>query len=370
MRHAMVWTGGDARVKYMMNPAVRTIADGLYECGFNVTVGNGMRRLLHHETNTPFLYSLGAGDAMVWVGIYDLQQVTNMLVKLGQSGAFTAYYATESHELWDRDCSYLRGLPVTEVWQYSSANAYRCPSQTVEKPVRVLPPGYYDPVGPAWRPGMHSVPPQSAPPSPSLKAPGKSVRVVFLGSFRYSIQRRDCIKKLNSHLESPVTVVEDVYNDAGWRRHSDTMRESAQPVVYVNVHKQCNTTTTSSFAACETFRFSLILSSGADVVSDHCHSLDEALYDGFVNYMSVMDMPKAAGSIARQQHADGPRRALARASEFATRFAPLALFERAGLVTLFARSNQTATRKEQKESRRRSQGGGPSRLSRFGSIET
>ena len=217
---------------------------------------------------------------------------------------------------------------------------------------------------------MHSVPPQSAPPSPSLKAPGKSVRVVFLGSFRYSIQRRDCIKKLNSHLESPVTVVEDVYNDAGWRRHSDTMRESAQPVVYVNVHKQCNTTTTSSFAACETFRFSLILSSGADVVSDHCHSLDEALYDGFVNYMSVMDMPKAAGSIARQQHADGPRRALARASEFATRFAPLALFERAGLVTLFARSNQTATRKEQKESRRRSQGGGPSRLSRFGSIET
>ena len=139
MRSAVIWAGGSARVSYMMYPALRTVAAAFTSFGFTVTTGTGMRRLLSGEW---LLSGLTPADAFVWIGVFDLiAAVAKQMKVLTERGFFTVFYATESHEIWDTECSLLTKLAVREVWQYTAANVARCPSTRLGKPVRLLPPG-------------------------------------------------------------------------------------------------------------------------------------------------------------------------------------------------------------------------------------
>ena len=78
---------------------------------------------------------------------------------------------------------------------------------------------------------------------------------------------------------------------------------------------------------CEAFRLSLLLSVGANVLSESC--ADEAEYSGLVHFATYAELERSAAHIV----ANEPQSV---ADKFAQRFAPARILERAGVPELLA----------------------------------
>ena len=111
---------------------------------------------------------------------------------------------------------------------------------------------------------------------------------------------------------------------------------------FLNVHKACAINSSTSAAACESFRLAPLLSAGAIVFSEHCHRDDEHEYAGLVHFAPVPELGPAV--VATWQH-EAPGGLILGASEraalFARRFAPAVIFERAGVTDLLAAMTTT-----------------------------
>ena len=366
---ALVWSGGDTRLAFMVQPALRTIADGLRANCFNVTVGSGARRL---HAATVLKAELRDTDVFVWVGIIDYAMGIHDARRLAARGVMTVFYGTESHELWDMNCTVISRLPVHEIWQYTHSNIARCPPGRVGKTVRYVPPGH-----------VHRT--QLAP----SEGAAASLRMLFLGGYRRDYdKRRACLNAVHqgltvallnhshgevsnhSHHDNasmptqrrdgirlprsrrhpsagtcspdtraqpaspttcPLQVASDAYTNEAWDQYV------AMAPYFLNVHKACNATTHSSTAACESFRMSMLLSAGALVFSEHCHPLDEQEYADLVHFAPVPHLaPAAFASWNRVQAGGIPMSPRERMQAFSRRFSPDVLFERAGLRALFS----------------------------------
>lgn len=391
-RHCIVWSGGDKRVAFMMQPALQTIAAGFAAEGFVVTSGTGTRlqqerlglrnqtRSLAQEGAPPLLSDLRARDAFVWIGVWGFNDrfIRSVMAKLRHRGVFTAYYATESHESWDTNCSLLRRLPVHEIWQYTMANTLRCPAARVGKPVRFLPPGVYQLAGTSVQDEGKSLSrsdwaAQDAKNASAGAPPPMMKQIFFMGTnSRFSKPRERCLTMLQRELanaSTPPLKLRTRYVGSGGRVKYACFQfdcspggscERACPVrtfgevatdsslanvlnrseslqtVHLNVHKGCDATARKSDAACETFRFAVLLSAGLDVVSEHCHPADERLYEGLVRFEAPVDFLAAithSGKLdmRRQEKELSQAKIAKRKALFASRFEPSSLFERAGL---------------------------------------
>jgi len=94
--------------------------------------------------------------------------------------------------------------------------------------------------------------------------------------------------------------------------------------------------------ACEAFRFAQILEAGGMIFSERCEPADEAEYAGLVRFSPLAEI----GSRALAWWGEGgghARDTLERAERFAERFAPSAIFRRAGLEQLQHRVRHACT---------------------------
>lgn len=368
-RNAVVWSGGDARVTFMVSLALRTIEQGLRANGFNVTMGSGARRL-HASSSSGALATLRDNrDLFVWVGMFDHVRGLSDAKRMRKLGVRTAFYGTESHMIWDKKCTIITSLEVDEIWQYTHSNIARCPESKIGKPARYVPPGYLprEHMAAEARMGGSSKPPP--------------LRALFLGGFqKFYNQRRFCIGVVQTALVAPALAADreavksgaarlphhralgacpgdvarveyyghgsicplqsayNAYDDSSWDRYV------AMAPYFLNVHKSCNATARVSEAACESFRLSMLLAAGGLVFSEHCHPLDEMAYAGLVRFGAVDELGSAmiAEHAVDMAEADyGAARRRKRLDEFALRFSPSAIFERAGLITSLRRSCTT-----------------------------
>lgn len=354
--HAVVWTGGDTRVAFMYQPAVRTITDGLRTTFGNVTTGHGMR-----FGGTEWAHQLKAQDALVWVGIAGLPKMEKLLGQLTDRGVFTVFYSTE----FDRDCKCQR-LHVREVWHYSHANIELCPAQRTGKPVRYVPPGFHVPGRLAA-----SALPSSATSVATSALLGSSV--LFPGATRlFYSSRRKCLDIVQRQLAAgtglrvtagsatqagrpryhcatstgnrslhacPLATTDALHNESSWDE------AISRYGFFISVHKYCaaadvtrgrgsagsNVSAPKFSAAAEMFRFAPLLSAGGLLFSERAHAADEIELAPFVHFAGVTKLAVAVLEEATRTSLStaAVRR---RAEAFAQRFSPEAIFRRAGLV--------------------------------------
>ena len=126
---------------------------------------------------------------------------------------------------------------------------------------------------------------------------------------------------------------------------------TARPQGFVNMHKLCDYPDETQRApnssalhqqACEAFRFAQILEAGGMIFSERCEPADEAEYAGLVRFSPLAEI----GSRALAWWGEGgghARDTLERAERFAERFAPSAIFRRAGLEQLQHRVRHACT---------------------------
>ena len=363
-------------VYFMMQPAVQTLQAGLEANHFSTTVGGGPFDLL----SSGLLHGgLTAGDVFVWVGVSNLEwrwslNSTQMVVRdamrnLTAKGVLTIFYSTESFR--SMTCEEKRRLPVREIWEYTRSNVLCCPDDPASQiRVRYVPPGYVPRAVVAGGARSNSV---GQAVRSILDRPDAPPRFVFFGSLApwYWLRNR-CMVHITHKLTDGWRELDDSTARAAASLNRQCLNTacslcnvSACPVVikhsmsedhhwdnvvgrhryFLNVHKACEWGLTMSDpvaalnVSCESFRLAALLSAGADVFSERCHPSDEQEYDGLVRFLPIESI---ASSVLAAHQAD-PRGELAatRASErlklFAQRFAPAAIFERAGLpATLMA----------------------------------
>ena len=333
----------------MMQLALQTIAAGFRANGFDVvTTGTGARRFLGPTAAAARGSIRDQRDVFVWVGVWDIKMAFSQAKRFASRGALTAFLDTESHEIWDENCTILAYVPFREIWQYTHSNIARCPESKVGKVVRYIPPGY--------------VPRETMAPL----AGGRAPRMLFLGgTHKMYDKRRHCLevaqrsmllaaamsssRRSSSFADSasgtrecsassrvassgpdaacPLQSASDAYNDTEWDRYV------VRAPYFLNVHKKCNATARASQSACESFRLSMLLAAGAVVFSEHCHPDDEAAYQGLVTFSAVSDLGDAV--ISEHEAGDHRQRRRARLAAFEARFSPAAIFERAGLTRVF-----------------------------------
>ena len=350
-------------ISFMMAPAAQTVRAGLEANGFQTMMGNGPFDLLKSGE----LERLGAGDVFVWVGVGNLEWkldkqgsqmwVRDALRNMTAKGVFTVFYSTESY--LSMACAEKRMLPVREIWEYTQSNVHCCPDDPAAARVRYVPPGYV-PRG--------AFAGSNSPVAASAKPP----RLVFFGSGSpwYWLRNKcrahvteglaaewargeeasasaaatlskQCVYSGCTMCNSSYCPMQNYYGidtDAAWDKVVGRQR------YYLNVHKACSWGLTNSEpvapsnASCESFRLASLLSAGAEVFSEHCHPADEAAYEGFVRFLPIDDVPAAVYSAwrAAQSSSSRDQGAKARAEHFARRFAPAAIFERAGLPAVLS----------------------------------
>ena len=354
--HAVVWTGGDTRVAFMYQPAVRTITDGLRTTFGNVTTGNGMG-----FGGSEWALQLKAQDALVWVGIAGLTDMEKLLGQLTDRGVFTVFYSTE----FEPDCERQRRLHVREVWHYSHANIELCPAQRTGKPVRYIPPGFHVPGRLAA-----SALPSSATSVATSALLGTGSSVLFPGATRlFYSSRRKCLDIVQRQLAAGtgLRVTAGSATQAGRPRyHCATSTGNRSPQAcplattdalhdesswdeaisrygfFISVHKDCaaadrrgstgsNVSAPKFSAAAEMFRFAPLLSAGGLLFSERAHAADEMELAPFVHFAAV---PKLAAAVLEEAARTSLSTAAVwqRAEAYAQRFSPEAIFRRAGLV--------------------------------------
>ena len=344
-------------VSFMFEPAIHTVRDGLAASNFSTVIGHGPLALIRSK----ILDTLSAGDVFVWVGVANMEwaarpnglpAVTETFHKLTKRGVLTVLYATETNE--HHPCDEKRRLPVREVWEYTRTNLICCPDDPAGVRVRYVPPGYSERA--ARRPLASSHPSSS------------SVRkLIFLGSAAsFYRQRRACLQHITrglvdgqrAHMPAlpvhcagnpcarkcdkelcPLKIVHSADSDVNW---DGTVASHSS---FLNLHKACEWGVDfrdpihASNASCESFRLADLLASGGSVFSEHCHPADEEEYAGLVHFLPTSSLSAAVLDTwhrGKSTLADARQR---RAS-FALRFAPAAIFERAGLMEALAAHKQ------------------------------
>ena len=353
---------------FMMQPAVQTLRAGFEAARFATKVGSGPLELLQ----SGLMQTLGPGDVFVWVGVGNLEwnfggNNTRMVARdamrnLTLRGVLTVFYSTESFR--HHTCAAKRQLPVREIWEYTKSNVLCCPDDPGTVRVRHVPPGYV----PRLRLAGSRRPAKAA-------GTGAVPKLVFFGSASSSYwMRHQCLihvtrslvakwaetdaasasaaaslstqcvdsvcQRCNASRYCPV-VVKHGAKGAGEDREWDAI--VSEHTLFLNVHKVCDWALPlggrepirASNASCESFRLAALLSAGADVFSEHCHPADEQDYEGLVRFLPMETLSSAVVK-AWREGAGGASSAERRARLFAERFAPAAIFERAGLPAVLA----------------------------------
>lgn len=338
---AQIWVGGSslpssrkhgdrkAKFHFMYRPALLTLQAGLHSAGITASINYDLRLL------RPALKGISPADLFIWVGVLDLDDTGAFaLHNLTVRGVLTVYYSTEA-DAW-HSCAEKQKLIVREVWEYSRSNTLCC-NGVYRKPWRFVPPGFI--------------------PGGQLARPAAEQQLVFIGNTRAYDKRQRCLEQIDLGLkltrasralphiaarcESSYCALPDCGNYSCPLRISSTAHsnlswslELQRTSTFLNLHKACNYSAAHT-AACETFRFASLLSAGAAIVSEHCHSADEADYEGLVNFAPVADLA-AAATASWRDHARGATSVHERAALFAKRFSPAAIFERAGITAMLA----------------------------------
>lgn len=322
---AMLWQGEKntvGRLGFMYWPVMSTLLEGFRHTDAAVAVGVGFSLAYHEE-----LARLRRGDMLVWVGINGRN--SQPWRELRSRGVRTVYYNTEPVDapgmcvrghVVDEVCSSHAGLctaPGTtqdparprvflQVWDFSHFNLERCARRSrYGKPPRrqrFVPPGYV----------------RSALPVRD----GASRSLLFFGALAPA-GRGACFGALKSRLGARLQRTYAVWNASAL---DDLMRRYD---VFLNLHKGCAT------RGPVTFRNAVLLNAAKLVLSERAHPADEREYEGMLTFA---EQPAIVAAYERLLASD-VRAARYRAHAiFARRFAPRALFERAGIYAEWNRS--------------------------------
>ena len=371
-------------ISYMMLPAVLTLKGGLEANNYSTVLGGGPLDFMQ----SGLLETLGPGDVFVWVGVGNLEWhaasnstsyfAHDVMRTLTARGVLTVFYSTES--FLHHSCASKRTLPVREIWEYTRTNVLCCPDDEKAARVRYVPPGYHPRqrlAGSASPAAQHN-----APAVPPLK-------LVFFGSANYWYwMRHQCLRHVTSGLVAgwdaadpkgattlgaqclnticercnttrcPMLAAHGAIDDGSW----DNVVASNR--YFINMHKVCDWAmhasepTASSNASCESFRLASLLSAGAEVFSEHCHPADEEEYEGLVRFLPMQNL---SDEVVATWRANGRRATHAaareRARRFAVRFAPAAIFERAGITEMLLAHRSAAAGTAVQRGRTHSSGG-------------
>ena len=320
----MVWTGAQhgKPMRYMLQPVLQTLAAGLAATATNhsrLEWGVGKRPTDVQEGTR----HLSRGDIFIWVGRYGLARgqgydysprssLSALLQGLTRRGVHTVFYNADPG-----DGCWTHRLPVSELWDYSwSTAAESTPPECLRRlPIRHVPPGFVRR-------------------RPRANLTSSSRQLLFMGVTDAShAQRRFCLEQLNHQLQAlSLSVVSDnsVWTDDAF---AATLRVYG---LFLNVHKLCNVSTPPN-ADCETFRFAQVLSAGGLVISERCpEARDEEEWRGLVEFSPLDKIPQFAHRLVEGGPVHMHNLAAGRLARFASRFDPVAIFERASLPQLFA----------------------------------
>lgn len=244
-----------------------------------------------HRANDVDVDALAPGSTLVWVGSVYLERVP--WGALRARGVRTVHY--QSEPMTAAKCARLP--QVDEVWDYSWHNIDVC-SQAIARPPRIR----YVPIA------VQSYAPRAEP-----KLWQRTV--TFFGSRAF--RNETC----------PAMLQMAALTRRGWRLRDEYRVWSMEALrahaanssgVYVNVLKRCEPT------ALPAFRYALLLSMGAAVVSQRCYAKDEAEYAPNVLFLDDL---RSATTRAVAKHLS--QRDLRR---WRARFAPRQVLARAGLL--------------------------------------
>ena len=300
---------------FMYLPILRTLEVGFQALGANVTYtsGSGPR----HRSAL-----LRAGDVLVWVGMGNLMS-TVPLASLGTRGVRRVYYHTEPMQ---QTCNTLNSTNWDEMWHYSLHNANLCWQTSARRVVhRYIPPGGLDAhlfmVGGAWLPVAAGpavflgIIPRNSTPS----MPGYARRACY-GALARELGNKSLIHRQNAF---GITQIRRLLRSHG---------------TFVNLHKDCG----EANRPAEAVRFSLLLSAGARIVSERADEADERQFAGFVTFAALPQLGSAVTRALAEQATEPNGASEARAAAFRERFAPAAIFARAGLSTHGTTSGTTS----------------------------
>jgi hypothetical protein len=296
--------------QFMYMPIIETLNQGFRSMGATSVVqtsGAGPARRAS---------MLRRGDVLVWVGAGRGAKELP-LDSLGARGIRRILYSTEpmaasctngNMEGWD------------EFWHYTLHNANLCwRDPGARRRHRYVPPGALD------QELMKDAAPLG---EGNAIARVNQRKAVFLGIIpRNSTPkmpgqaRRRCYNTLSRELGARLTHRENVYSLPAMRQLLRTHR------VFVNLHKDCG----EADRPAEAVRFSALLSAGRRIISERANPADEKQFSGLVTFVELSQMGKAVASALAEDALEGEAAAKLRAAEYRQRFAPAAIFERAGL---------------------------------------
>ena len=330
----------DGHLSFMLFPVVATLVAGFsYAVDWEVMAGVGRSLRLNDE-----LSLLQSGDLFIWIGPFSFSRRPDMPFRwLRTRGVRTVLYSTEPQP-W---CPYRTKL-VDEVWDFGWAGLDGCMT-SCRQPFPQLFNGTrqatFECIGGVKRDTpmltLRFVPPGYVPPPPMLARATKSrgsgatcKRLRFLGAvnkthrLQPSHVRVRCFDRLRAALGDRLVQTYDAWDDAPF------FGILTSDHFYLNVHKGCEAAGKSPV----TFRVSRILSmpGGRIVLSERCHPLDEAEFNGTVRFMPQDLIPPTFERLCRSGNS---WRAEARRAHrlFRTRFEPRHLFETAGVYSLLRR---------------------------------
>ena len=342
-------------VSHMFEPAVRTLEAGFSASQLATIVGHGPIELIRRN----IVSALQPGDVFVWVGAANMEWaeskhvapfVNMVLFNLTRLGVLTVYYSTEANE--HHPCDEKRRLPVREIWEYTRKNAICCPDEPTRVRVRYVPPGFsgrrvvaashLQPTAPLTLAFFGSASSVYDERKACLEHITRGLVVGLPNSLPASCVATACLRKCGKH-HCPLKTLHRIDTEVAWNN------SLAAHSVFLNVHKACEwgaerrDSYLPSTASCESFRLADLLSSGAEIVSEHCHPADEREYYGLVTFLPI---PKVSTAVlaAWAERDKAHERAHMRMTEFKTRFAPVRIFERAGITTLLATLRERRSR--------------------------
>lgn len=177
--------------------------------------------------------------------------------------------------------------------------------------LRFVPPGF---LHDGW--GSVAASTGGAPARSSTTEAGAQELIFFGMVDRFHPKRRKCFMDLKRALGHALVQRYDVWNASAFAE----LASSAQ--LFLNLHKHCGSRHPV------TFRNSVLLNAHKSILSERAHCRDEREYRGMITFSSIRDLPATYQNLLRSDW-----RATQRAAyrSFAQRFAPSALFQRAGV---------------------------------------